>query len=313
MTPPSAPHISVVIPTCNRPEDMRRCLASLAHVAYPDWDVVIIDQSDGDQTRAVADDYRTSLPALAYLHLDEKGISRARNKGVAEARGELIAFLDDDCTIGADWLRQIAHAFTRYPRAGLVYGTVEPGPYDPDESFVIVHEMRKEHVARGRVGVLRLGGIGASMYVRRAAMSRIGPFDLYLGAGSGFFSSTDDDDYRYRCLVAGYSVVETPAIVVRHYGMRDYKSGAASRLLRGYAQSNGALHMKLLRCGDLFVLILMVKYASAYLRAINLRNLVLRKGPTRIGQLTMYLRGLGASFRLPVDRRRLLYEQRRDR
>ncbi len=304
----SSPSISVVIPTRDRPDDLQRCLESLTRVAYSRWNVLVVDQSDSARTREVADGFAAALPYLRYGHPGHTGLCRARNEGIAGTDGEVVAFLDDDCTVEEDWLQGIAHAFARYPGAALVFGTVEAAPHDPRVSFVIAHEIREERAVRGRAAALRLGGIGASMYLRRAAAERVGSFDPYLGAGSGHFSAADDDDYRYRALAAGYEVVETPSITVCHHGMRDYEGGAASRLLRGYAQSNGGLHIKLLRCGDPFALVLIARYARAYLRAVSLRNLVLRRGPSGAGQFALYLRGLAASFTLGVDRGRRVYK-----
>jgi GT2 family glycosyltransferase len=60
-------HITVIIPTRNRPNDLRRCLASLAVVRYPHWDILVVDQSDDTLTQAVSADARGALPQLTYF------------------------------------------------------------------------------------------------------------------------------------------------------------------------------------------------------------------------------------------------------
>src|SRR5688500_5246798 len=110
-----APRVAVVIPTRNRPEDVRRCLASLEAVRYPDWEVVVVDQSTDDQTATITRAMMGRVPGLAYYHMKASGVSRARNEGAARTRGALIVFLDDDCTVEPDWLDRTVAAFKRHP------------------------------------------------------------------------------------------------------------------------------------------------------------------------------------------------------
>lgn len=98
--------ISVVIPTRNRPGPLARALASLARQTLPaDWSVqaLVVDNSeDGNAAPVVA---AALLPFPAErLHVPEPGVSSARNRGVAAAGGEVVAFLDDDCEAAPGWL-----------------------------------------------------------------------------------------------------------------------------------------------------------------------------------------------------------------
>jgi GT2 family glycosyltransferase len=284
---------------------VRQCLESLGQVRYPHWEIILVDQSDDDATRAVCEASLGTRSQLTYLRMREKGLSRARNLALEASNGDIVAFLDDDCTVEPDWLDTIWAVFRRHPKAALVYGTVHAvsaasGAYVPQ--YVVKAERR----LHGRLGAVQAEGMGASMYLRREAWQRVGPFDTWLGAGARFLSS-EDWDYTYRVLAAGGSVVETPEVRVMHYGARDYKSGAASRLLRGNAFSHGALHMKLLRSGQFAVVALIVAEAWRDLLLIRPVNLLLRRGPSNVSRILMYARGLLASFQLSVDRARCLY------
>ena len=307
---PAAPYprVSVVIPTCNRPEDVRRCLDHMARVSYPHWDLVVVDQSDDERTEAVARRFMDALPNLTYHRMREKGAARARNGGIAITEGEIIAFIDDDCTVAPNWLDEVAATLQRHPQVSLIFGAVESAPHNPRESYVTVYTPRKESVAHGPRSFLHTQGLSANMYMRREVVARVGLFDTCLGPGSGVFTGGGEDiDYLYRSLARGLHVVYTPHVAVKHYGMRDYGSGAVGRLFRNYAYCSGAADMKLLRCGHVAAIVMIAVHALYCLTRINLPNLISRRGMSNLEWISMYTRGLFASFRLGVDRRHSLY------
>jgi GT2 family glycosyltransferase len=315
---PASPHVSVIIPTCNRPDDVRRCLQSLTRVMYPSWDILVVDQGDDARAQAVVESYALALPQLRYRRVRVKGTSRARNAGVAATVGAIIAFLDDDCTAPEDWLTQAAAVFARYPRAALVFGVLRPAGglaewsalgWTPARVIKQEFEVSVVDNLRHRLRLPRLIGNGACLFVRRDLATISGDFDVHLGPGT-HFPSSEDGDPPYRALMAGYSVVGSPSIVVEHYGLRDYASGAAARLLRSYNYGAGAWMMKLLRSGDPFAAIWILDVLSRHIRQIRLKGFVPGNGPTNIPVLLAFLRGLIGSFRFSVDRRTRLYRVR---
>jgi GT2 family glycosyltransferase len=302
----TAPHISVVIPTCDRPADLRRCLTHLMHVRYPSWDVLVVDQSTDTHSKNLVASYAKQLRVLMYRHMEGKGLSRSRNIGLHETNGEIVAFLDDDCTVDPDWLDQIAAAFMLHPEAELVYGALRSGVQGATQAYVPTFEIPKEVALKGRGAFFRGPGAGASMYLRRSLIKKVGIYDIHMGTGALFLSS-EDWDYHYRTLCSGCAILMTPSIVVWHYGARDYQSGAASRLLRASCYSHGALDMKLLRARKFMATPLIVSRVWHHCRAIQLSNLVMGRRPTGIARILMYVRGLVWSFQLRVDRERCLY------
>jgi GT2 family glycosyltransferase len=303
------PHISVVIPPCNRLHDIHRCLISVAKVTYPTWDVRVIDQSSTEDTKALISGLLPELPGLQYCYLAEKNASRARNMGFALATGEIVAYLDDDCTVEADWLEQVAAVFARHPRAALVFGTVRAAEHNPQECLIPAYEAREERPLSRRWA---LGGVmGASMYLHRALVGRHALFDPYLGPGARPFSSSQDWDFAYRILWSGGLVVKTPGIVVRHYGSRDHRTGAAAQLVRSWAFSNGGITVKLLRCGDAAALLLLGAQLRLWVSRVQLRNLALLRRPNGGSGILWFLRGLFAGFRLRVNRADSLYMSKR--
>jgi GT2 family glycosyltransferase len=293
------PGVSVVIATRDRAADLERCLETVAALDYPSWDVVIVDQSEGDLTAAVVARFADAIPELRHERTAERGLSRARNLGLAAATGEIVAFLDDDCTVPADWLWLVAAVFERHPDAGLVFGAVRDGLLDED-TYVPSYVVPVERRLAGALAAVRAHGIGAGMYMRRALAERVGPFDPQLGAGGRFLSS-EDWDYTFRALRAGSAVVETPTVAIDHHGGRRYEGGEAARLLRGNAFSHGAMHAKLLRCGQPAALLLAAAELWEDVRLLRLAR------PTNAGRLVAYVRGVMAGLTTPVDRGRLVY------
>ncbi|MFN9788230.1 MAG: glycosyltransferase family 2 protein [Pirellulaceae bacterium] len=121
------PKVSVVIPTRNRPEAILCCLDALAKQGFPsrDFEVIVVD--DGSEPPSMLEvDRWSSRFDLKLIHQENTGPGGARNRGVAEATGEFLAFTDDDCLPSPDWLGDIVAALERQPEA-LVGGSTFNG------------------------------------------------------------------------------------------------------------------------------------------------------------------------------------------
>jgi GT2 family glycosyltransferase len=230
----------------------------------------------------------------------EKGLTRARNLALRSAQGEILAFIDDDCTVETSWLRDVACAFAQHPEVPLIFGRVLPIPHDAKRCFIPGHEISQARILRGRVAFLQAGSLmGASMYLRLASCREVGPFDVYAGPGARF--NIEDRDYAYRHLVAGYPVLLTPAITVTHYGARHYAHKSTRALLRSYGYGFGAQDMKFLRCGDWAAPLIVLGHMIRMLTFIIWPRLLsghLRE--TRGLWIVMYLCGLFGGLRVPV-------------
>ena len=298
------PHILVVIPTRNRPTDLRRCLESLASVAYPSWELLIVDQSDGDDSRQMAERYRDRLPPLTHYRMPECGLCRARNVGLRRAGTGIVAYIDDDCTVSTAWLTDVAAAFHRHPATTLIFGSVHATPHQWRELFVPVVTFEEERVVIGSFKHADWG-MGASMYLWPARSPNRHRFDVHLGPGTRW-PAADDRDYAYRVIRSGEPLVVTPAIRVCHHGARSLRDTEARELFRGYARADGAMDMKMIRCGDCASVLRTLAWVRYHLaRAFSTLRTTGR--PRGLGTAAMYVRGLAESFLLPVDRARCLY------
>ncbi|HIK19403.1 MAG TPA: glycosyltransferase [Leptolyngbyaceae cyanobacterium M33_DOE_097] len=112
------PFISIVIPTYNRPERLKNCLAAIAQLDYPRdrFEVIIVDDGSEVPLDDVVADYQNTLNLL-LIRQANAGPASARNRGAAQAKGEYLVFTDDDCMPHADWLTKLANRFAIAPDA----------------------------------------------------------------------------------------------------------------------------------------------------------------------------------------------------
>jgi glycosyltransferase involved in cell wall biosynthesis len=236
----AAPTISVIVCTRDRPEHLARCLDSILASEYADLELVVVDQSTTDASShllAACEDDR-----LVVLRLEGPGKSRALNAAMAAARGEILALTDDDCAVPKDWLRRALTVLAAEPQASIVFGALAAAPHDRRKGYVPAFSPERYQVFRRPALRSRLG-MGGNMVVRRSVFRTIGAFDEAVGPGSRFRSG-DDLDLAYRALRRGHVVVNDPANVVIHWGMRDYATGAAQRLVANYHYGIGAIYAR---------------------------------------------------------------------
>lgn len=113
--------VSVSIITRNRANLLQKCLFSLTRQTETPFEVLVIDNASTDKTKKVALSFQKKLP-LKYFHQARIGIPYARNRALKEARGEILAFTDDDCEVSRNWIEQIVKAHQRYPEAAAIQG-----------------------------------------------------------------------------------------------------------------------------------------------------------------------------------------------
>ncbi|MDR4494032.1 MAG: glycosyltransferase family 2 protein [Nitrospirales bacterium] len=117
---PIPPMVSIIIPTYNRPDQLFSCLQAINRLTYPSnrFEVIVID--DGSRTpldRTI--EHFSHRMAITLISQRNSGPATARNRGAAEAKGEILAFTDDDCTPSTGWLQAIADAFRDAPDCGI--------------------------------------------------------------------------------------------------------------------------------------------------------------------------------------------------
>ena len=122
------PKVSVVICAYNAEPTMEACLESLRKLRYPDFEVIVVDDGSTDRTGAIADGFE----GFHVIHQQNKGLSAARNVGIAASLGEIVAFTDSDCVVDPDWLHYLVATFLQ---TGLV-AVGGPNLPPPEDSMV---------------------------------------------------------------------------------------------------------------------------------------------------------------------------------
>lgn len=224
------PFVSVIVPAFNDAEHVGGCLAALRAQSYPAdrFEIIVADNgSTPPLAERVAADER-----VRFVVERATGSYAARNAGVREARGEVLAFTDSDCRPEVDWLRAGVEALSQLPEGGLVGGRVEVYVQDPARPTAVeLYELvlafpQERYVRQSHFAVT------ANVFTTRATFDRVGPFNAALISGG-------DNEWGKRVHAAGLPVVYSDEAVVHHPARRSM--GAISRKMERVAEGHSAL------------------------------------------------------------------------
>jgi GT2 family glycosyltransferase len=284
---------TVAISTRNRGTDVRRAVASVFSSDYPDFAVVVVDQSDDDRTFEAVCDY-LGRPDFLYLRSARRGVAAGRNQAIAAVDCEYIAMTDDDCEVSPSWLGEIVAGLRRGDGVGLVFGAVAAAPHDARVGFIPSFSLSSPVLATSIREKHLIEGIGASMGVRRSVWRALGGFDESFGAGARYHSA-EELDFAVRTLLRGFAVYATPAAWVTHHGFRPW--GQGRRLVWGYLYGIGATFAKALRAGEWRVASLLCRLAWRW--AFQQPVVDLGHTPSRLLRLRGFASGFAAALRAP--------------
>lgn len=228
------PSITVAVCTRDRPEDLARCLDAIDKLDYPDYEVVVVDNAPAtDATRRIVAE---RFPHMRYVLEQRPGLDWARNRAIAEARGEVIAYTDDDTEVDTGWLLAIGRLFAASPGLAAVTGSVVPLELETPAQRLFeayggfLRGWRREwyratqlqssdtawHHGAGRFGT------GANMAFRRSVLTELGGFDPALDVGTASDGGGDLEMY-FRVLQEGYTLAYSPDALVRHRHRREMR------------------------------------------------------------------------------------------
>jgi hypothetical protein len=206
---------------------LRRALESLAECAKPDhsssWEVLIVDNASDDDTASVADEFRGRLP-IRYVREAELGLSNARNRGVSEALGAWILWIDDDVTVSAGWLQAYRAAIERLPGAVALGGPIivefeGDAPSWLKKGLEWVEDAyagRSASAFRGQFHAAGPKPYGANFGLRRAAARDV-PFDTLLGRHPARPTAGGEETEVLRAMLAHGSGWWVPEALVTHH------------------------------------------------------------------------------------------------
>ena len=225
------PLVTVAVCTRDRTADLALCLDALDRLDYPALDLLVVDNApSSDATERLV---RTTYPNVRYVREPRPGLNWARNRAIIEARGEIIAYTDDDVVVDPGWARALASVFAENPDVMAVTGLVVP--YELETEAQLFFEWyggfgrgferkwyRLHREKRHRWGNLGTGqfGTGANMAYRRSLFDQIGYFDPALDVGT-VTNGGGDLEMFFRVLKEGHTLVYEPGAIVRHRHRRD--------------------------------------------------------------------------------------------
>jgi glycosyltransferase involved in cell wall biosynthesis len=216
---------TIAVCTRDRPDDLRRCLAAIRAMPNDGQEILVVDSaSTGSATHEVVLGYA----GVRYVREERAGANVARNRAMQEARGEVVAFCDDDAAPDPGWLRALAANFGA-PRTLCVTGLTLPLELETpaQEWFERTNSFSRGYSHTVFDGVtcdpFFVARVGASvnMALRRNVPDLIGPFDEALGPGTPTRSG-DDHDLFTRILTAGHCIVYEPRALSWHRHRREW-------------------------------------------------------------------------------------------
>ena len=253
----SAPKITIVVCTRERPGALARCLDSLIAQRYPDFRVLVVDNAPATDTTAEVVRSAARRGPVDYLLERRAGLSFARNAAVAAAPGEILAWIDDDEVADPDWLAEVARGLADHPEADVICGVIVPAELET-QAQVWFEQFGGHSKGRGfRPDVFSPAtahvqsplyplppfGTGANMTFRPGVIERIGGFDTALGAGTPAMGSEDTLAFT-QVLVGGGTIVYQPSAVTHHYHRRDLEG--LHKQMVGYGAGLTAAYTSLL-------------------------------------------------------------------
>jgi glycosyltransferase involved in cell wall biosynthesis len=284
--------ISIIICTRNRSVSLGRTLESIRVLTSPPdttWELVVVDNNSSDDTRAVVERFAEGFgQSVKYVFEERRGLSCARNAGLRRARGEIIAFTDDDMVVEREWLVHIAQQCAAHPSVAMYFG--QTSVMHPNQPRLAIREGDLPITYRSPCAPNEPGS-GNNMILRRAVLSSVVEFDPALGAGTRLGSS-EDTDFTYRVLRSGGIVRYCPEIFALHDHDRLSPSAVRS-LLFVYGRGRGGFFCKHIVRFDLWVTKLFYWEARCFLRLLFHRSDTSRALLHLAGLTTGFLMRLG--------------------
>ena len=219
----NASMISIIIPTLNEEAHILGCLNSLLSMDYPakDFEIILVDNGSSDHTRVLAQGLATTI-----IRNDKLNVAGLRNIGVNNARGDILAFLDADCTVSTHWLQ----AASRYFNDKKIAAWGSP-PDIPDKATWVQKTwflVRKNERSRQRVNWLE----SMNFFTRKELFEKVGGFNESM-------ETCEDVDFCYK--VKKYGVILSDiSIEATHHGEADtIRKFIKKEIWRGKANLKG--------------------------------------------------------------------------
>lgn len=231
--PARRPEFSVVVPSRNRPAQLRRCLGALSRLETPKshYEVIVVDDGSAEPYESWVNQLNAAM-AVRCMRLNGRGPGQARNAGAEAARGRFIALTDDDCEPAPDWLDRIEVALRQNPDAMVGGRTVNvlSGNVCSEASQTLIGYLYDYYV---RSGSTNRFFASCNIAMRTELYRRCGGFDLRFRLAGG-----EDRDFCDRWTSSGLGLLYLPEAVVYH----SHRLTLAGFLRQHFTYGRGAWH-----------------------------------------------------------------------
>jgi glycosyltransferase involved in cell wall biosynthesis len=223
------PDFSLILATIGRSLEVEAFLESLDQQSFKSFEVIVVDQNQDEILGPILEHYSGRL-AIRHL-LSEPGVSRARNLGIEEAKGEILGFPDDDCHYPQDLLFNVNQLLSSQPDLGGVSGrVVDPSGHEYARFDSRSGEITKSNIWKRTSTVV--------LFIRTDAAQSVGGFDESLGPGADtLWGGAEDIDYPLCIIENGYPIKYDPSLVVYHPS--PLKDGYEKAFPRAYTYGAG--------------------------------------------------------------------------
>lgn len=215
--------ISIIICTYNRAQVLKETLLSFLKLNWDEnisHELLVVDNSSKDNTKDVIAEFKKQNPFIKYIFEEKIGLSYARNRGIKEAEGEIITFVDDDIEFDKDWGRILTKTFKDNPEVWSVGGKNMP----------VFPEGKPEWINEDLFGIygdIKMGEkvkymeypyypYGLNMAFRKVFFQEVGLFDHRLGRNGTSLLSHEEADIFYRSNKLGIKTLYVPSAIIKH-------------------------------------------------------------------------------------------------
>ncbi|WP_107666234.1 glycosyltransferase family 2 protein [Cyanothece sp. BG0011] len=206
-----SPFISIIIPTYNRPKRLKTCLDSITGLYYSKerFEVIIVDDGSKKPLDNIVNSYCDKLN-LNFIRQTNSGPAKARNTGANAAKGQYLAFTDDDCTLDQNWLLALEHGFSKTSNAllgGKTINALSDNPYSSASQLLIDYLYDYYNQKSNQVTFFASNNFAMS----RELFEKVGQFDITFPLAAG-----EDREFCDRWLFNGYSLHYVPEAIIYH-------------------------------------------------------------------------------------------------
>ena len=216
---------TIAICTYNRASLLQLCIESLSNLKFPntDFEVVVVDNNSSDNTEEVYKQMASRFPQLKlnYIKESQQGVGYTRTRGAREAKGEIVAYIDDDCMADENWLQYIVDFYFKHPGAMSTGGKIVPKYLVPVAGWFGKYFWGLVgHYDQGNK-IFQMRGVrypsGANMHFRKAAFEKYGYFDGNLGRSGKSLMAGEEKAMYLKLINYDEEVYYLPHVVVHHH------------------------------------------------------------------------------------------------